>query len=169
LKHIFSVADVPREYEIPLARYIHGLQGNNARQRLKAESEKRLKDEANSLNGEDSHQEDPKKDEVYRMRFLGELENQESNTEDVDEHDEYRRWVQRQTRAKILLWALQGSSLLTNTTVLEGPFASKTKEKKRKNRTTIIEYESSSSSSSSSESDDDSSSSDDASSGEESS
>lgn len=174
LKHIFSVADVPHEYEIPLAKYIHGLQGSNSRQRLKTESEKRLKDEASSVNGENSHQEDPKKDEEYRLRFLRELESQESasNMEDVDGRDEYHRWIQRQNRAEILLWALQGTSLLTSATGLERPLASNTKEKKRKNRTTIIEYESSSSSSSDSDSDSDdasSSSSDDTSSGEESS
>lgn len=166
LKHIFSVVDVPREHDIPLAKYIHGLQGNNARQRLKTESEKRLGYEASTANGDASRQNDPKKDKEYRARFFRDLDDQEDSSTlgDVDESDEYCRWVQRHPRAEILLWALVGSSLPTSTMELDEPSASKSKEKKkkRKNRTTIIEYESSSSSDSSSDSDDDSSSSSDA-------
>ncbi|KEF52628.1 uncharacterized protein A1O9_11471 [Exophiala aquamarina CBS 119918] len=148
LKHIFSVVDVPRQYDLPIARYIHGLQGNNARQRLKTESEKRLRDEGSTANGEARRQEDPTKDEEYRKRFFQDLDGREdsSKLEDVDESDEYRRWVQRHPRAEILLWALVGSSLPTSTEELQESSASLSKAKKRKNRTTIVEYDSSSSS-----------------------
>ena len=167
LKHIFSPVDVPRKYDIPLARYIHGLQSNNARQRLKAESEKRLRDEASTLSEEVSRQEDPGKEEEYRTRFFRNLdESVDSNRPgNVDESDEYCRWVQRHPRAEIVLWVLLGSSLPTITKDLDESSALTSRERKRKNRTAIIEYESSSSSDSTSDStsdsEDDSSSSDD--------
>lgn len=154
LKHIFSVADVPRAYEIPLARYIHGLQGENARERLRSGSEKQLKSEVGATNGETSSQQDAKKSEEYRIRFLRDLESQQDAQEGVDQQDEYSDWIQRQPRAKMLLWAL--GSPLPSTTTGEGPSALNNQGKKRKNRTTVIDYDSSS--------DDDSTSSDDTSS-----
>ncbi|KAK5064554.1 hypothetical protein LTR84_000387 [Exophiala bonariae] len=167
LKHIFSVNDVPRTYEIPLARYIHGLQGANARQRLRSESEKELNNETSSTNGETGTQRDTNKDEEYQMRFLQDLEEDDgkSAVESIGEHGEYTRWIQRQPRAKLVLLAL-GSPIASTTTNRLTSSASNTKEKKRKNRTNVIEYDSSSSSSSDSDSnsDDDDTSSDDTSS-----
>lgn len=164
LKHIFSVADVPRAYEMPLARYIHGLQGENARERLRSGSEKQLKSENGSTNGETSSQQDSKNSDEYRMRFLRDLESRQDAQEGVDQQDEYSDWIQHQSRAKLLLWAL--GSPLPSTTTGEGSSALNNQGKKRKNRTTVIDYDSSSSSSSSSDSDgdDDSTSSDDTSS-----
>lgn len=158
LKHIFSATDVPRAYEIPLARYIHGLQGVNARERLRTESEKQLKNDASSTNGESGAQRDLKKDEEYQMRFLQDLEgeaSQASALERIGEGDEYSHWIQQQPRAKIVLWAL-GSPIPRAETDRPVSSAPNIKERKRKNRTTVIEYDSSSSSSSSSDSGSDS-------------
>ncbi|KIX01011.1 uncharacterized protein Z518_10077 [Rhinocladiella mackenziei CBS 650.93] len=171
LKHVFSETDIPREYNMALANYIHGLQGYAARERLKTQCVDMLrKDETNGI-GEDRNEDS---DEAFLGRFLATLENS-NERKDSEMDEDHQSWAQKMSRPRMLLWSLglnprafmssdeddEGveSSKSTKTTESEntsGINGVKPREKKRKNRTAVIEYESSNSSSSESDSESDS-------------
>ncbi|OAG39658.1 hypothetical protein AYO21_06126 [Fonsecaea monophora] len=159
LKHIFSEDDIPREYNLALARYIYGLQGAGARDRLKAQCMSLLEKGKDTRSGNDKKGgiAGEEVDAGYLHRFKDDLASSASSiaaaTGDVATNPTYESWIQNQPRPMMLLWAL---GLDTNALV----FTNKTEQKvkKRKNRTTVVNY-ASSSSSSDSESDSSSSSS----------
>ncbi|EXJ59852.1 hypothetical protein A1O7_03999 [Cladophialophora yegresii CBS 114405] len=165
LKHIFSESDIPRDYDFALSRYIHGLKGVGARERLKSQcmesvakgngGQKDVNDAGNSFASG--------RDEQYAQRFKRELSESTSsdsaNENSTDQDLEYRSWIRAQPRSKLLLLAIavDGVSLNLNGS---GPKSEPEqagdadngpppKVKKRKNRTAVVEYDSSSSSSSS--------------------
>ncbi|KAK5454312.1 hypothetical protein LTS15_006312 [Exophiala xenobiotica] len=161
LKHALSEADIPKSYDVALARYVHGLKGAGARDRLKTACVDMLKkqsskeDTSNQLN--DGHE--GLQDGRFQARFENELhelqELQEGAKADQD-NGEFQTWIQHQPRSKLLLWSLgHGGSLPTEakentmTAQTNGIDLSKLRQKKKKNRTAVVEYESSSSSSSS--------------------
>ncbi|KIW87421.1 uncharacterized protein Z519_12057 [Cladophialophora bantiana CBS 173.52] len=155
LKHVFSESDIPQEYNLALGRYIYGLQGAGARERLKLQSIALLEKEERSHMEVDSRGNvaDEEGDVEYRQRFKDDLASPPSSgiaaAGTLATDPKYQSWIQRQSRPRILLWALGlDSDALINGT--------KTKVKKRKNRTAVVDYFSSSSSSTSSSSDSDS-------------
>lgn len=176
LKHIFSEHDIPGTYNLALAKYIHGLKGAGARERLKAQCLELLKQGVDSDKGEGS------KDGQHQLRdghFLNllkrDLENGPDATKPPSERQEdmndYPRWIQQQSRPRLLLWSLglDAEDLLNNSSiselhkppqtkgdqVLNGNKEAEPKTKKKKNRTVVVEYSSSSSSSSDSDTDSD--------------
>ena len=171
LKHALSENDVPRNYDIALARYMHGLRGSGARGRLKVQCMELLKKDLTQTDGveviEDSGQSE--QDEQYAKRFKNDVASP-LISDLVDENDqdnqEYHSWIRKQPRPKILLWALgleagpliesgANSDPKSGTESFNGhDIAAKAKVKKRKNRTLVVDYDSSSSSSSSSDSED---------------
>nr|KAK5446072.1 hypothetical protein LTR18_003991 [Exophiala xenobiotica] len=155
LKHALSEADIPKSYDVALARYVHGLKGAGARDRLKTACVDMLKkqsskeDTSNQLN--DGHE--GLQDGRFQARFENEL--QEGAKADQD-NGEFQTWLQHQPRSKLLLWSLGHDGSLpteakenTMTAQTNGIDSSKLRQKKKKNRTAVVEYESSSSSSSS--------------------
>lgn len=175
LKHVFSESDIPREYDVALSRYIHGLQGSAARERLRTQCVDLLRQEQadeNEVSGGavDSAQ---TRVEEFRQRLRDDLEkgptSDSSNEDDKEVDQKYQSWVQETPRPKLLLWSLelddQGLGFSGTDTASSKPTGTVRREfvngnndpqpniKKRKNRTAIVDYDSSSSSSSSSESD----------------
>jgi hypothetical protein len=155
LKHALSEADIPKSYDVALARYVHGLKGAGARDRLKTACVDMLKkqsskeDTSNQLN--DGHE--GLQDGRFQARFENEL--QDGAKADQD-NGEFQTWIQHQPRSKLLLWSLGHDGSLpteakanTTTAQTNGIDSSKLRQKKKKNRTAVVEYESSSSSSSS--------------------
>lgn len=159
LKHCFSESNIPRDYDIALAKYMHGLQGIGARERLKTQCTDLLREE-DSFPMQDGTDESSKPGQVeqYAERLKHELNTTSAQDLEPDdggiEEAGYQTWIRKQSRARIMLWALgidkpfasngKGSNDVTN--------ATKSKAKKRKNRTAVVEYDSSSDSSSSSSS-----------------
>lgn len=141
LKHALSEADVPRDYDVALARYIHGLQGSRAREMLKDQCVDLLKRELDGKDEEPNTKKIPQQglDQGFLERFKTDLE--QPYNENGETNDDYSSWIQRQPRATILLWSLE----LDPAALLNGDKRVKAKEKKRKNRTAVVEYDSSSS------------------------
>ncbi|KIV82701.1 hypothetical protein PV11_04791 [Exophiala sideris] len=179
LKHMFSERDIPGTYNLALAKYIHGLKGSGARDRLKAQCLELLKKGADHdrKNGSKDDEQDLQ-DENFLPLLKEDLENDPEATEPPAENQEdnkdYLSWIRQQSRPRLLLRslgldpeALQSSpstSTLHNSPHtsgnggLNGAKEANVRSKNRKNRTTVVEYSSSSSSSSSeseSESDND--------------
>ncbi|KIW69430.1 hypothetical protein PV04_05307 [Phialophora macrospora] len=171
LKHIFSESDIPRDYDIALSRYIHGLKGAGARERLKSQCVELVAKEnegQKAINAAGTSSTSGR-DEQYAQRFKDELGNwsiSDSSHENADEEDPiYRSWIRAQPRSKIVLWAIDldedpprlsssDSKSKTGTKQTGGvEHSPPPKVKKRKNRTAIVVYDSSSSSSSSDSSD----------------
>jgi 20S proteasome subunit alpha 1 len=167
LKHIFSESDLPRDYDLALSRYIHGLKGAGARERLKSqciELAAKENEGQKDTNAADASSTSGRSEE-YAQRFKSEFAN--SSTSDSahgnDEEDDpmYRSWIRAQPRSKIVLWAIDlddGSPQLNGSDSKSKPGSEQTGDvdhspqprvKKRKNRTAIVVYDSSSSSSSS--------------------
>ncbi|ETI26639.1 hypothetical protein G647_10400 [Cladophialophora carrionii CBS 160.54] len=165
LKHIFSERDIPRDYDLALSRYIHGLKGVGARERLNKQCMEFVAKENDRQNDVNEAGESSKsgRDEQYAQRFKSELGN--STTSDsahensADHNLEYRSWIRAQTRPKLLLLAI---ALEDDSLHLDGlgprsePEQARgagngppPKVKKKKNRTAVVDYDSSSSSSSS--------------------
>jgi len=162
LKHIFSETDIPPEYDIALAQYIHGLQGSGARERLKIQCLERpkleSKTETNGENDTTCSEQNEKYSELFRREVMGSSSADTAEKGDEDKDEEYTTWLHRQSRPKILLWALGlgDATILSNGSASERSEEARgkngtttTKTKKRKNRTLVVDYESSSSSSSS--------------------
>jgi hypothetical protein len=170
LKHLFSETDISREYDFALAKYIHGLQGTGARERLKKQCLVMLKEVESPPDGTDSTEitASPEDVERFTQRFKSDLTPATKSCPEEEDgsggKEEYKSWVRDQPRAKILMWALglshdplplngTKSTLDPGISTANGTdIAAKPNTKKRKNRTAIVEYESSSSSSSASES-----------------
>jgi hypothetical protein len=159
LKHALSEADIPKSYDVALARYVHGLKGAGARDRLKTACVDMLKkqsskeDTSNQLN--DGHE--GLQDGRFQARFENELQELQEGTKADQDNGEFQTWIQHQPRSKLLLWSLGHDGSLpteakekTVTAQTNGIDSSKLRQKKKKNRTAVVEYESSSSSSSSS-------------------
>ena len=168
LKHALSETDIPKSYDLALARYVHGLKGAGARDRLKTACMDVLKkqsgkeDPSNQLN--DGHED--LQDAHFQARFGNELQELQEGAKADEDDGEFQTWIQHQPRSKLLLWSLgHDESKLgllpteakenTRTVQINGADVPKSRQKKKKNRTAVVEYESSSSSSSS-ESDTDS-------------
>ncbi|OCT47642.1 hypothetical protein CLCR_03567 [Cladophialophora carrionii] len=165
LKHIFSESDIPRDYDLALSRYIHGLKGVGARERLKKQCMEfvaKENDRQNDVN-EAGQSSMSGRDEQYAQRFKSELgistTSDSAHENNADQDPEYRSWIRAQPRPMLLLLAiaLEGDSLHRDGL---GPRSEpeqargaentpRTKVKKRKNRTAVVDYDSSSSSSSS--------------------
>lgn len=147
LKHAFAETDIPRDYDLALSRYFHGLQGAGARERLGKECLEKLGDDEAKAGKEASGN-----DEILRRQFWASLQKTarslaaDSSIADlgiqVDE-EELKTWLRHQSRPQILSWSLDGPDST----------ARKPPQKKKKNRTAVVEYESSSSSDSDDDSD----------------
>jgi 20S proteasome subunit alpha 1 len=158
LKHLFDETVVPKKYNLALVRYIHGLRGDAARERLKTQCQDLLAKEPNPEDNESDSTgiQHRSQDDVFRPRLVKDMQTTSDITPEYeDQNEEYSSWVQTTPRARLILWSLglQGDT--------EKPRTEKPRAKKRKNRTAVVEYDSSSSdsssdSSSSSESDSDS-------------
>ncbi|KAL2441379.1 hypothetical protein ABEF95_014420 [Exophiala dermatitidis] len=154
LKHAFSENDIPREYDFALAKYIHGLQGSGARERLKTQCWDQLRKEESSSPSEDNHAQD----EEYSRQFREALDEEPGTQNDRVNTDEYMAWLRQQSRARLLLWSLGIDDQATgsNGTDDSGAQTKPATKKKRKNRTLVVDYDTSSSDSSSSSSESDS-------------
>ena len=168
LKHVFVESDIPRDYDLALARYMYGLQGAGARERLKSQCLDLLKKETDLQNGTEALSM-PEEDAQHQERFKTDMssspnpESMEASDPEIDA--KYQSWLRKQPRAKLLMWALGGptdriqmnggeSTAKLGATQANGANAAgDIKVKKRKNRTVVVEYDSSSSSSSDSDSD----------------
>ncbi|KIY02731.1 uncharacterized protein Z520_01196 [Fonsecaea multimorphosa CBS 102226] len=154
LKHIFSENDIPREFNLPLGRYIYGLQGAGARDRLKTQCMASLEKGEGNQTGSDRNGSIAGEEEngEYLRRFKDDLASPPSSNfaaaGDTSADAEYQSWIERQPRPRILLWALG-----FDTNALTATNGTTEKVKKRKNRTVVVDYDSSSSSSSDSDSD----------------
>ncbi|KAI1620810.1 hypothetical protein EDD37DRAFT_639050 [Exophiala viscosa] len=166
LKHMFSEHDIPGTYNLALAKYIHGLKGSGARDRLKTQCVELLKKDA---------KDDTKNGSKDGKHYLGDgnflpllkrdLEIDPDATEPPSENqkdnEEYLSWIRQQSRPRLLVRSLGLDPEALHTSGDEGlngareADATPKKKTNRKSRTTAVEY-SSSSSSSSSESDSDS-------------
>ncbi|KAL2410678.1 hypothetical protein ABEF95_002941 [Exophiala dermatitidis] len=158
LKHALSENDIPREYDFALAKYIHGLQGSGARERLKTQCFDQLRNVELSTPSEDNQAQD----EDFSRQFREALDEGPRTQSDRVRTDEFMAWLRQQSRARLLLWSLGIDDHATSSNGTDGSGA-QTKpatKKKRKNRTVVVDYDTSSSDSSSgsseSESDSDS-------------
>ncbi|KIW14942.1 hypothetical protein PV08_07729 [Exophiala spinifera] len=145
LKHALLVDDIPRDYDVALARYLHGLKGVGARERL----ENACLDMLRARQGGEGVSSQDASDRDVQKRFRAMLQASEDGKFD-DEDDNLRLWIQQRPRPQLLLDSLGSDARVDEP---------KPKQKKRKNRTVVVDYDSSSSSSSSdseSESDGDS-------------
>ncbi|KIV96437.1 hypothetical protein PV10_00309 [Exophiala mesophila] len=147
LKHAFSETDIPRDYDLALSRYLHGLQGAGARERLGKEClEKVRDDEANSgkeTNGTDKDLRHQFWACLQKTVRGGGTDTSIGDQEFQVDEEELKAWLRHQSRPQILSWSLDGPESTTK----------KPLQKKKKNRTAVVEYESSSSSGSDDESD----------------
>ncbi|KAK5192321.1 hypothetical protein LTR72_007312 [Exophiala xenobiotica] len=172
LKHALSEADIPKSYDVALARYVHGLKGAGARDRLKTACVDMLKKQSSKEYTSDQLNDGHEglQDGRFQARFENELQElqelQDAAKADQD-NGEFQTWIQHQPRSKLLLWSLGHDGSLpteakenTTTAQTNGTDSSKLRQKKKKNRTAVVEYESSSSSSSSESDTDDESDSD---------
>lgn len=164
LKHVLSENDIPREYDIALAKYIHGLQGTSARERLQSQSLDLLRKERE--NTSDVHSQN----EGFYGRFRKHLEESTDPGSDEEGSEEYVAWLRQKSRARLLLWSLGfddqaldsigAQPVVPNGEIggghTNGDSKAPQKEKKRKNRTAVVDYDTSSSDSSSSSSESDS-------------
>lgn len=147
LKHAFSETDIPRDYDLALSRYFHGLQGAGARERLGKECLEKLNDDEPKVGKEANGN-----DETLRHQFWASMQKTAGTVaadtsiadlgNQVDE-GELKMWLRHQSRPQMLSWSLDGPEST----------ARKPLQKKKKNRTAVIEYESSSSSDSDDDSD----------------
>ncbi|KIW43339.1 uncharacterized protein PV06_04451 [Exophiala oligosperma] len=135
LKHALSEEDVPRDYDVALARYLHGLKGIGARERLENTCLETLR----ARSDDEGISSQTTADRDFQKRFRDMLQASEDGSFD-DQNEHLRQWIQQRPRPQLLLDSL-GSDARA-----EGE---KPKPKKRKNRTVVVEYDSSSSSSSS--------------------
>ncbi|EXJ89718.1 hypothetical protein A1O3_02785 [Capronia epimyces CBS 606.96] len=168
LKHAFTEDDIPREYDIALAKYIHGLQGSGARDRLRAQCLDILRKEEEARREVNASHEDRGQlhDEEFSQRFRKDLEFS-SGPGGGEGGEEYVAWIRQKSRAQLLLWSLgfDDRSVVTNGIqpsdpkgglgdgYTNGDGKQTHREKKRKNRTAVVDYDSSSSSSSDSDTD----------------
>jgi hypothetical protein len=145
LKHIFSTTDIPREHDLALATYFHGLKGTGARERLKKECFEALqKQQAGGTSTSPN-------DAALRAQFFARLAYEPGqDVEDATNGDndsgknEMQSWIQNQPRPRLILWSLAG---------LDAPEISREEARKRKkSRTTVVADDTSSSGSSDTES-----------------
>lgn len=162
LKHVFSEVDIPRNHNLGLAEYVHGLQGTGARERLKTQCTELLRKAQTNKSEDEDNNGDLTRDEMYVQRLKSDL-NKPANSEaasqkDDAEDEKYTAWIQHRPRPTLIWWAL-GLQNLSNSAELKSSTNSRNVNgvermpKKPKNRTTLVAYDSSSSSSSSSSSD----------------
>jgi hypothetical protein len=150
-KNLFSTTAIPEAYNLPLAQYIYGIKGQNARDRLRMQCIA----EGAKLTGEENEQ-DAEGDVRTTPGAKATMETFANDTEVVVEGSELDKVFQRTPRTALVLWALDPAASATNPrpSAAENSKAgaaagSDAAKKKRKNRTAVVEYSSSSSSESS--------------------
>lgn len=165
LKHALSTDDIPTEYSLSLALYVHGIKSPNARSRLQTEcveAAKHLPSPGSAPNVVDT-------DSKCRLELVTHLQEHPSQLPAIT--DALKMWLKDLPRVKLLQIALRPDALMHITAHATGAepttnghhaeshaTAKLPASKKRKLRTTAIDLSSSSSSSSSSLSDETSSS-----------
>ena len=166
LKHMFSEQDIPKTHNLALAKYIHGLKGSGARDRLKTQCLELLKKDANNdtkngSNVDGQHLRDGDLLPLLKRDLEEDPDATELPSESHEDNEKYLSWIRQQSRPRLLLRSLGLDPEALHTNGDEGltgageADAGPKKKTNRKSRTTVVEY-SSSSSSSSSESDSDS-------------
>lgn len=131
LKHALSLQDIPSEYNLMLAQYIHGLKSQNTRSRLRQECI------ASNVNYDAPGISQAAMDALKTFP-----DHVESQTSAVSQK------LQSVGRAQLIMWALNpsGGPNDVQTPPTEAAAGKSAVQKKRKNRTAVVEYSSSSSS-----------------------